>query len=834
MSTNFSQFKLGIELTASNAVSWFKRMTLLLQLYDGCWKAVTEDTGTDAIKARARLTISMNVGDDLLHIVDPSKSPKVIWDALKAQFVGVSAARKMSLQKMQTSFKKESAESLDDFIARANDLGGQLATAIALNEDAFVLLFLAALSESSLAAWAQSLLAHKPLMTYANVIENMRGTFSADMLTKREAPAGQQAYAVADSSGACAYCHKPGHNILQCFKLRNDQRTNDEGISVNHQRGGNNARGNARGGRRGRGGGRGRGGRAQANFSSAFLCISANQVSASGSKWLFDSACTDHMVNDVTLLHDAQPYASSCTVANNHSAAVTAKGTVRLTNHLGNLVTLRDVLLVPNLQHNLISLSRADEAGMSYNGQHGALMLRHNGYQLLRGQLTHKLYEVDCTPQTCTADATMHAPPAAHVTSNAAARLWHCRFGHTSITTLAKMSRGHTLDGLPPATAFEALAQSTTVCTPCAQGKMQREGFPASEVREQSKFAKLHADIAGPFNTSAGGKNYFLMVVDDHSSYKIVELIERKSDAAAALQSIVLGVEKKYNIHVHSVRFDRDSVFLSNDMRAFLTKKGIQPQPTSGYSPQENGHAERAIRTVSQLRDALLADSGLQKSYWGDALMHAAHLSNITCSLGGKSPWEIVMGTKLDITNIRLFGCTCWYKLPHQAHNKRSLPPRANVGKFIGYAQPNFKAFRVLLPHGKVFTTRDVMFDESAPPASDMHADACTDLMETPAPAPPAPAPPAPAPPAPAPPLPSQQLNQLMANNPQYDDHPVGAAQPAAQPAAPLAAQPAEQPTLRRSERKRETPQHLYAKYLHGLPETSQVNFPVSGFPLSP
>ena len=42
-----------------------------------------------------------------------------------------------------------------------------------------------------------------------------------------------------------------------------------------------------------------------------------------------------------------------------------------------------------------------------------------------------------------------------------------------------------------------------------------------SEAREQSKFAKLYADIAGPFNTSAGGKNFFLMVVDDHSSYKL-------------------------------------------------------------------------------------------------------------------------------------------------------------------------------------------------------------------------------------------------------------------------------------------------------------------------
>ena len=144
----------------------------------------------------------------------------------------------MSLQKMQTSFKNESAESLDDFIARANDLRGQFATASMLDEDAFVLLFLAALSESSLAAWAQSLLAHKPLI-YADVIENMRGMCSAEMLTKREAP-GQQAYAVVHASSACAYCHKPGHNILQCFKLRNGQRTNYEGISINHQRGGNN------------------------------------------------------------------------------------------------------------------------------------------------------------------------------------------------------------------------------------------------------------------------------------------------------------------------------------------------------------------------------------------------------------------------------------------------------------------------------------------------------------------------------------------------------------------------------------------------------------------
>ena len=475
---------------------------------------------------------------------------------MNAQFVGVSAARKMSLQKLQTSFRKESTESLEAFIARANDLLGQLATASMLEEEAFVLLFLAALSEAQLAAWSQSLIAHKPLMSYADIIENMRGKFGADMLAKREAAAGQQAYAAADTSGACAYCHRTGHNILQCYKLRNDQHSHDNG---NPPRGG---RGNARGGgRRGGGvgcvGGRGRGGRLQAIYSSALFCVSANQVSASSSKWLIDSACTDHMVNDASLLHNAQPYASSCTVANNQSAAITAKGEVRLTNHLGELVTLQDVLLVPNLQHNLISLGRADAAGMSYNGKHGALMLRHKGHQLLRGQLSHKLYEVECTPQQCTQAAAPHAPAAAQTVSKADARLWHRRFGHTGITTLAKMSRGQTVEGLPPAPDFEALSQSTAVCSPCAQGKMKRESFPASHAREQVKFAKLHADIAGPFDTSAGGMNYFLIVVDDYSNYKIVEPIQRKSDAAPALKSIILGVEKMYDARVKAIRFDR-------------------------------------------------------------------------------------------------------------------------------------------------------------------------------------------------------------------------------------------------------------------------------------
>ena len=112
------------------------------------------------------------------------------------------------------------------------------------------------------------------------------------------------------------------------------------------------------------------------------------------------------------------------------------------------------------------------------------------------------------------------------------------------------------------------------------------------------------------------------------------------------------------------VRLDRGAVFLSNAMHSFFNASSIEMQPTSGYSPQENGHAERAIGTLGNLRDALLADSGLQKKYWAEAIMHAAYLSNIMRSEGGPSPWEILKNIKPDISNLHVWGCTCYYRIP--------------------------------------------------------------------------------------------------------------------------------------------------------------------------
>jgi hypothetical protein len=92
-------------------------------------------------------------------------------------------------------------------------------------------------------------------------------------------------------------------------------------------------------------------------------------------------------------------------------------------------------------------------------------------------------------------------------------------------------------------------------------------------------------------------------------------------------------------------------------MKQFLKSQGIIDGKTAGYSPQENGHAGRAIASLKTCMDGLLADSGLKDRYWAEALLHACYLLNTSSSTGGKSPWEQLKGKKPDASVLRVWGC---------------------------------------------------------------------------------------------------------------------------------------------------------------------------------
>ncbi|KAL0315726.1 UNVERIFIED_CONTAM: Retrovirus-related Pol polyprotein from transposon TNT 1-94, partial [Sesamum radiatum] len=85
--------------------------------------------------------------------------------------------------------------------------------------------------------------------------------------------------------------------------------------------------------------------------------------------------------------------------------------------------------------------------------------------------------------------------------------------------------------------------------------------------------------------------------------------------------------------------------------------------------------------------------SGLAKSFWGEALLTAAYLINRSPSvpLLGKVPEHVWSGKNVDLSSLRVFGCSAFV-----FQNNDKLEPRAQKCVFIGYPE-GVKGYRLWL-----------------------------------------------------------------------------------------------------------------------------------------
>ncbi|GIL46321.1 hypothetical protein Vafri_3338, partial [Volvox africanus] len=145
-------------------------------------------------------------------------------------------------------------------------------------------------------------------------------------------------------------------------------------------------------------------------------------------------------------------------------------------------------------------------------------------------------------------------------------------------------------------------------------------------------------------------------------------------------------------------------------MSAYFGDKGIIHGTTVGYTPEQNGAAERLNRTLLEKTRAMLAESGLPQKLWGEAMATANRLRNISPIVGVKvTPYEAFTGTKPDVGYLRTFGCAAYAHVPKEKRNK--LQPVSRKGVLVGYESG--KQYRILF--GNVIGVHSaVKFDETA------------------------------------------------------------------------------------------------------------------------
>lgn len=777
-------------LTTDNLDVWQTHLESMATIM-GCADALTNNAAGPQQQHQAKMLMMKNVTDvnDVSIFKDSQLTAKGIFDRLKASKAAGSGAHKALLVQKESHLAPQQGESLQSFVDRAKELYNELKRAGLLDEERFLLRFLESMgSIQQYSAWSQTI--DTATATFQKVATNLlaRNLARANQPLKGSARSMNESSALNVTGSYCDFCERAGHTEAEC---RNRQRAKQELKQRNAQRKKNNR-------------GKPSGKNAHAN-STCFFAV--NAVSKSNQDtWLIDSGCTDHMTNDFDALHNVSYMDGQCTLANKQKVPVCAKGDISLRNDDGTQCTLKDVLYVPDLHVNLISLSKAHKAGIHYSRTQKGMQLK-SPKMTLNSTLKDDLFVVNCAivkksskpfkppdPPTLSDFIRPPDPPAINKAASSspdaaaavclnAATLWHRRFGHKGFSTLADMASKNAVTGLPEARFFRQELKSVSVCEPCAEGKMKRNSFPSAPSKASKPLQMLHVDIATGLPPSASGACNYVIIVDDFTGFVVCGIIAAKSDAPDFVFDTIAAMKNKYavkhNVTVASLRSDRDSVFMSKTSRAWMRANGVEFQPTSGHSPQENGHAERAIRTIGETMQAMLSDSGLPNKLWAECLRHAVYLTNIASTDGATTPWELLKNEKPDVSSLHIWGCTVWVNVPKALRRKGQLPPKARVGKFLGFDQPNLKAYRVLLPNGKVTTSRDVLFDESTPPASAATDDLFDDLM---LPNPPAQQPPAQQPAAQQPTEPQPEEQQLEEQS--QDDAPDSQSDEAAPPNA--------------------------------------------------
>ena len=430
--------------------------------------------------------------------------------------------------------------------------------------------------------------------------------------------------------------------------------------------------------------------------------------------WFIDSGATRHMTYQRDAFIDFKEFTEPKGVALGDNAVITVvgSGTVRLPifdcrESSAIHVSLRNVLIVPELKKNLISVPTITESDAEVDVEvlfdKEKCVVRKDGQFLMNlGQKVEssRLYRANTKVEY------------ANIVE-ASADLWHRRMGHLNKNYMNQLVNKSLATGIGISLKNVDSSQHDK-CEPCILGKMRRSPVPKkSETKSTEKLQLLHTDLCGPVHVdSLGGSRYIFTVTDDFSRYKSVYFLKKKDEALSNFQHFVNQAENFTGNSVKSVRSDNGGEYVSKEFLQYCSEKGIHHETTNPYTPEQNGVSERLNRTLMESARTMLFHAKLPLSFWAEAVKCATYIWNRspTSALANKTPHECWFGKKPDLSNIRVFGCISYVHVPKELRKK--LDAKAEKCIFVGYPDGT-KGFKLYnLTTKKFIRSRSVLFCE--------------------------------------------------------------------------------------------------------------------------
>jgi hypothetical protein len=254
------------------------------------------------------------------------------------------------------------------------------------------------------------------------------------------------------------------------------------------------------------------------------LIAALNSLALQQGGWVMDSGASSHITNDdgnfsssVTL---SPPY--FVTIGNDSNIPIASSGHVTFSSPTGHSFKLNNVLHVPHLIRNLLSIRKFtldNSCTIEFDTFGFSMKDLKTRRVILRCNSDRDLYTFPGT--------VFHRHSRHRHASTASGDLWHQHLGHP----------GH--DAMSPLQCLEFIKCNKVcrpyVCHACQLGKHVRLPFSLSTIASSAIFDLIHCNLWTSPIISNSCFQYYLVIVDDYSHYYWTFPLRTKSDVAITL-----------------------------------------------------------------------------------------------------------------------------------------------------------------------------------------------------------------------------------------------------------------------------------------------------------
>ncbi|GJR76034.1 ribonuclease H-like domain-containing protein [Tanacetum coccineum] len=311
--------------------------------------------------------------------------------------------------------------------------------------------------------------------------------------------------------------------------------------------------------------------------------------------WHMDTGASSHLnfnASNLSTIFDKRLF-PSVHVGDGKSIPVTNTGHSIIPSHHRPL-HLHNVLVTPNIIKNLISVrqfTRDNNCTIEFDAFGFSVKDYLTRHILLRCDSSSDLYPVT-KPSTS---------PIAFLSTSAST--WHQRLGHPGDQVLRSLVSSRFISCNKE--------KSSHICHACQLGKHVKLPFHSSDSIVEHCFDIIHSDLwTSPIISSSGFK-YYVLFLDHFSHFLWIYPLRSKSDMFDKFLHFRNYVKNQFKCEIKNFQCDHGGEFDNNRLHTLFAKNGIQFRFSCPKTSQQNGKAERMIRTINNTIRTLLFQAHL-------------------------------------------------------------------------------------------------------------------------------------------------------------------------------------------------------------------------------